>query len=182
MKTSAADASSQEGLFIGVTRKRVIYSPIIFCIGLKIFRADGRSHFPVNGVRDRGLRGLRWRKEKCKRTGGGESESWIEGRNVNPEKNRTETSISSSSHFLPLSPSLSLSRYLARMSRVFFFLFQSFSRMDSNRLECMNRERSISAKCLRAATKTFRAEGGFRKLSLASVRDASRIEKKLTLG
>lgn len=119
MKTSAADASSQEGLFIGVTRKRVIYSPIIFCIGLKIFRADGRSHFPVNGVRDRGLRGLRWRKEKCKRTGGGERESWIEGRNVNPEKNRTETSISSSSHFLPLSPSLSVALSRENVSRVF---------------------------------------------------------------
>lgn len=126
MKTSAADASSQEGLFIGVTRKRVIYSPIIFCIGLKIFRADGRSHFPVNGVRDRGLRGLRWRKEKCKRTGGGERESWIEGRNVNPEKNRTETSISSSSHFL-LSLPLSLCRVISRECLACFSFFSKVS-------------------------------------------------------
>lgn len=160
----------------------MIYSPIIFCIELKIFRADGRSHFPVNGVRDRGLRGddgsCGGEKKNVNELEGAEGKAG--SRDVNPEKNRTETSISSSCHFL----SLSFFRVISREYFFFSKLSLEWIRIDWN--VWAENDRSRTTKYLRAATKTFRAEGGFRvaetvaRFSRNGSRCVSNLEKVAT--
>lgn len=109
--------------------------------------------------------------------GAGKGKRWIEAREIQ-RRNRTETSISSSCHSLFLF--LYFCRVISREYRVFFFLFQTFSRMDSDRSECTRTIDLDQIVCARPL-KLFERKGDFawRKLSLASVRDASRIEKKL---
>lgn len=123
--------------------------------------------------------GSRWREEKYKRTGGGWKGKALDRGTRNPEK-KPDRNIYL--FLLPFSFSLFLyfCRVISREYRVFFFLFQTFSRMDSDRSECT---RTIDLDQIVCAwpLKLFERKGDFawRKLSLASVRDASRIEKKL---
>lgn len=123
--------------------------------------------------------GSRWREEKCKRTGGGWKGKALDRGTRNPEK-KPDRNIYL--FLLPFSFSLFLyfCRVISREYRVFFFLFQTFSRMDSNRSECTRTIDLDQIVCARPL-KFFERKGDFawRKLSLASVRDASRIEKKL---
>lgn len=123
--------------------------------------------------------GSRWREEKCKRTGGGWKGKALDRGTRNPEK-KPDRNIYL--FLLPFSFSLFLyfCRVISREYRVFFFLFQTFSRMDSDRSECTRTIDLDQIVCARPL-KLFERKGDFawRKLSLASVRDASRIEKKL---
>lgn len=123
--------------------------------------------------------GSRWREEKCKRTGGGWKGKALDRGTRNPEK-KPDRNIYL--FLLPFSFSLFLyfCRVISREYRVFFFLFQTFSRMDSDRSECTRTIDLDQIVCARPL-KFFERKGDFawRKLSLASVRDASRIEKKL---
>lgn len=123
--------------------------------------------------------GSRWREEKCKRTGGGWKGKALDRGTRNPEK-KPDRNIYL--FLLPFSLSLFLyfCRVISREYRVFFFLFQTFSRMDSDRSECTRTIDLDQIVCARPL-KLFERKGDFawRKLSLASVRDASRIEKKL---
>lgn len=103
--------------------------------------------------------GSRWREEKCKRTGGGWKGKALDRGTRNPEK-KPDRNIYL--FLLPFSFSLSLllSRYLARISRV-FLSFPNFLSDGFGSIGMHENDRS-RPNCLRAATKTFRAEGGFR--------------------
>lgn len=124
--------------------------------------------------------GSRWREEKCKRTGGGWKGKALDRGTRNPEK-KPDRNIYL--FLLPFSLSLSLllSRYLARISRVFLsfpnFLSDGFGSIGMHEPRTIDLDQIVCARPL----KLFERKGDFawRKLSLVSVRDASRIEKKL---
>lgn len=161
MKTGAADASrSQQGLFIGVTRKRGDIFADYFLHRAK--NIQGRWEITFSSQWSTWSREGRGGEKKNvnELVGAGKGKRWIEAREIQ-RRNRTETSISSSCHslFLYFSTSVALSRENIACFSFFSKLSLGWIRIDRNARAENDRSRP---NCLRVATKTFRAEGGFR--------------------